>query len=192
MQANFKSGNYDKKYKSDKIKEHTVDLLQYTGTKITEFKMEAYLEAYLLRNPEIIHSLAGFENGLTKEYSYETLNQLSTYIAGGAIDIACIYKKKVLDLWLKIGVTVFELKRGIIDPFYVEQIIRYIEWASRLIPGAKKEMVKGILIGRDFGNQNDVKEALLSKMKELGGLYHLEAYTYYIENNLLKFKRLKV
>lgn len=191
LQANFKSGNYDKKYKANKITEHKVNLLQYTGSKIKEFKMEAYLEAYLLRNPEIIHSLAGFENGLSKEYSYETLNQLSTYIAGGAIDIVCIYKKKVLDLWLKIGVTVFELKKGIIDPFYVEQIIRYIEWASRLIPGAKKEMVKGILIGRDFGNQTDVKESLLSKMKDLEGLYHLEAYTYYIENDLLKFKKLE-
>ena len=192
LQANFKSGIYSKKYKSATMIEHKVNLLQYTGSRIKEFKMEAYLEAYLLRNPEIIHSLAGFENGLSKEYSYETLNQLSTYIAGGAIDITCIYKKKVLDLWLKIGVTVFELKRGIIDPFYVEQIIRYIEWASRLIPGAKKEMVKGIMIGRDFGNQIDVKDSLLSKMKELGGLYHLEAYTYDIENNLLKFKKLEV
>ncbi|NUM42661.1 MAG: hypothetical protein HUU45_13630 [Leptospiraceae bacterium] len=148
------------------------------------------LEAFLLRNPELIHSLSGFKNGLTKDYTFEILNQISTYIAGGAIDIACIYKKKVLDLWLKIGVTVFELKRGIIDPFYVDQIIRYIEWASRLIPGAKKEMIKGILIGRDFGNQVDIRNLLLSKIRELRGLYHLEAYTYYIEDNSLKFKNI--
>jgi hypothetical protein len=191
LQANFKSGSYTKKYKSEKIVENKVDLLQYTGSKLKEFRMEAFLEAYLLRNPRIIHSLAGFQNGLSNEYSYEILNQLSTYIAGGAIDIACIYKKKVLDLWLKIGVTVFELKKGIIDPFYVEQIIRYIEWASRLIPGAKKEMVKGILIGRDFGNQTEIKNSLLSKMKDLENLYHLEAYTYCIENNQLNFTKLK-
>lgn len=190
MQANFKSGIYNKKYKASSMAEKQINFLQYSGSRIKEFRMEAYLEAFLLRNPGIIHSLSGFENGLTNDYSFEILNQISTYIAGGAIDIACIYKKKVLDLWLKIGVTVFELKRGIIDPYYVDQIVRYIEWAARLIPGAKKEMIKGILIGRDFGNQNDIKSLLISKIKELEGLYHLEAYTYYIENNTLKFRNI--
>lgn len=191
MQANFKSGIYNKKYKSASMIEQKVDPLKYSGSRIKEFKMEAYLEAFLLRNPQIIHSLSGFENGLTNDYSFEILNQISTYIAGGAIDIACIYKKKVLDLWLKIGVTVFELKKGIIYPFYVDQIVRYIEWAARLIPGAKKEMIKGILIGRDFGTQTNVRYLLLSKIKELEGLYRLEAYVYYIEKNTLKFKNIK-
>lgn len=190
LQANFKSGKYNNPYKGAKLTEHKVNLLQYKGTKVKEFKMEAYLEAYLLKNPQIIHILSGFENGLSSDYKYEVLNQLSTYIAGGAIDIACIYKKRVLDLWLKIGVSVFELKKGIIDPFYVEQIIRYIEWASRLIPGAKKEMIKGILIGRDFGNQIDKKKQLIEKINDLQNLYNLEAYTYHIENNELEFKKL--
>jgi len=190
LQANFKSGCYDKEYKSKTIKEYPVNFLQFKGSKIKEFKMEAYLEAYLLRNPGIIHTLSGFENGLSKDYTYEILNQLSTYIAGGAIDISCSYKKKVLDLWLKIGVTVFELKKGVIDPFYVEQIIRYIEWASRLIPGAKKEMIKGILIGRDFGKQTSSKIELLDRIKDLKNLYNIEAYTYYIVKDSLKFELL--
>lgn len=192
LQANFRSGKYNKIYKGEKITEQKVNLLNYTGSRIKEFKMEAYLEAYLLRKPRIIHELAGFENGLSQNYDYEILNQLSTYIAGGAIDIACIYKKKVLDLWLKIGVCVFELKKGIIDPFYVDQIIRYIEWAARLIPGAKKEMIKGILIGRDFGSQNEKKVELLHKIEDLKNLYNIQAYTYYIEKEILKFKVLEV
>ena len=190
LQANFKSSDYTKKYKGDELKEYPVNLLQYTGSKITEFKMEAYLEAYLLRNPRILHELSGFENGLSAKYAYEILNQLSTYIAGGAIDVACIYKKQVLNLWLKIGVSVFELKRGVIDPFYVEQLIRYIEWASRLIPGARKEMIKGILIGRDFGDQEDKKIQLVHKINDIKNLYNIEAYTYYIQNESLKFKKL--
>lgn len=190
LQANFKSSDYDRKYKGKNMREYPVDLLQYTGNKIAEFKMEAYLEAYLLRNPKILHELSGFENGLSAKYDYEVLNQLSTYIAGGAIDVACIYKKQVLNLWLKIGISVFELKKGIIDPFYVEQLVRYIEWASRLIPGARKEMVKGILIGRAFGNQEDKKTQLLHKINDIKNLYSIEAYTYYIENNSLKFKKL--
>ncbi len=111
LQANFKSGQYNKIYKAKNMVENTVDLLQLKGVRIKEFRMEAYLEAYLLRNPNIIHNLSGFENGLSNNYSFEIINQLSTYIAGGAIDIVSLYKKKVLDIWLKIGITVFELKK---------------------------------------------------------------------------------
>ncbi len=192
LQANFKSGQYNKIYKAKNMVENTVDLLQLKGVRIKEFRMEAYLEAYLLRNPNIIHNLSGFENGLSNNYSFEIINQLSTYIAGGAIDIVSIYKKKVLDLWLKIGITVFELKKGVIDPYYINQIIRYIEWASRLLPGAKKDMIKGILIGKDFGNQINLKRILLNKTNELKGLYNIEIYSYFIKNNDFKFKRIDV
>ncbi len=190
LQANFKSGKYNKIYKAENMPTYNVDLLQFKGAKVKEFRMEAYLEAYLLRNPDIIHNLSGFENGLSDNYSYEIINQLSTYIAGGAIDIVSIYKKKVMDMWLKLGITVFELKKGIIDPYYIEQIIRYIEWASRLLPGAKKEMIKGVLIGKDFDNKNELKEVLLNKTNELKGLYNIEIYTYNIENTDVKFKRI--
>ncbi len=188
LQANFKSGQYNKIYKAKNMVENTVDLLQLKGVRIKEFRMEAYL----LRNPNIIHNLSGFENGLSNNYSFEIINQLSTYIAGGAIDIVSIYKKKVLDLWLKIGITVFELKKGVIDPYYINQIIRYIEWASRLLPGAKKDMIKGILIGKDFGNQINLKRILLNKTNELKGLYNIEIYSYFIKNNDFKFKRIDV
>jgi len=191
LQANFKSVEYNKGYKAKGLKEKQVNLLQFIGRNIKEFRMEAYLEAYLLRNPNIIHELSGFENGLSNDYHYEILNQVSTYIAGGAIDIVCLYKKKVIDLWLKIGATVFELKKGIIDPFFVEQLVRYIEWTSRLMPGVKKEMIKGILIGRDFGNQYDKRENLIKKINELKELYILEAYTYSIQNNLVIFEKLE-
>ena len=51
-------------------------------------------------------------------------------------------------------------------------------------------MIKGILIGRDFGNQTDKEKELLEKINDLKNLYNLEAYTYYIENNELKFRKL--
>lgn len=192
LQANFKSGKYTKEYKSKDLVEHKINLLKLGGTRVKEFKMEAYLEAYLLKNPQIIHKLSGFENGLSDKYSYEVLNQVSTYIAGGAIDIVCVYQKKVLDMWLKIGVSVFELKKGVIDPSYVEQVIRYIEWASRLIPGVKKSMIKGVMIGRNFGNQSNKKAALIDKINDLENLYDLEGYTYSVtKDNHLVFDRLE-
>lgn len=192
LQANFKSGKYTKGYRSKDLVEHKINLLKLGGTRVKEFEMEAYLEAYLLKNPQIIHKLSGFENGLSDKYSYEVLNQVSTYIAGGAIDIVCVYQKKVLDMWLKIGVSVFELKKGVIDPSYVEQVIRYIEWASRLIPGVKKSMIKGVMIGRNFGNQSNKKAALIDKINDLENLYDLEGYTYSVtRDNHLVFDRLE-
>jgi hypothetical protein len=193
LQANFKGGTYNKKYKAENMREYPVDLLQFKGSRNKEFKMEAYLEAYLLRNPELIHKLSGFENGLSDNYSFEIINQLSTYVAGGAIDIVSIYKKKVLNIWLKIGISVFELKKGQITPYYVEQVVRYIEWASRLLPGAKREMIKGVLIGKEFGSNEEVKNELLQKVFELKSFYNLEVYTYTIdENNTIKFKGLEI
>ncbi|MFQ5965787.1 MAG: hypothetical protein ACE5KZ_16060 [Candidatus Scalinduaceae bacterium] len=191
LQENPKSGKYTKKYKGHNYHEEEIDLLKFKGSTIKEFVMEAYLEAYLLRNPEVIHNLSGFENGLDENYRYDILNQVSTYIAGGAIDVVCLYKKKVLDMWLAINATVFELKKGIIDPFFIDQLIRYIEWTSRLIPGAKHRMIKGILIGRDFGNQTEMKNALKKRVEDVKGLYSIDCYTYSVKNDRLVFNSLE-
>ena len=192
LQANPKSGEYNKEYKGHEFPEKEINLLKVSGNRIKEFVMESYLEAYLLRNPEIIHGLSGFENGLNENYTYDILNQVSTYIAGGAIDIVCLYKKKVLDMWLAINATVFELKKGIIDPFFVDQLIRYIEWTERLIPGVKHRMIKGILIGRDFGNQTEMKDELKKRIEDVKGLYSISCYTYSVKrDNKLVFNQLE-
>lgn len=192
LQENSKSGEYTREYKSHSFQEEKVNLLQFKGDRIKEFIMEAYLEAYLLRNPKIIHNLSGFRKELNQNYNYNILNQVSTYIAGGAIDIVCLYKKRVLDMWLTINATVFELKKGVIDPFFVDQLIRYIEWTARLIPGAKHRMIKGVLIGRDFGNQIETKNELKNRIEDVKGLYSINCYTYSIKNDKLIFEPLEI
>ncbi len=192
LQENPKSGKYKEEYLSHTFYEGKVNLLQFKGGRIKEFRMETYLEAYLLRNPKIIHDLSGFRTGWNQNYDYNILNQVSTYIAGGAIDIVCLYKKKVLDMWLTINATVFELKKGIIDPFFVDQLIRYIEWATRLIPGVKHRMIKGILIGRDFGNQVEVKNKLRKRIEDVKGLYSINCYTYSVKDDKLIFDPLEM
>jgi hypothetical protein len=192
LQANPKSEGYTKEYKGHNFSEKEVDLLKFSGNRVKEFVMESYLEAYLLRNPKIIHNLSGFGNGLNENYTYDILNQVSTYIAGGAIDIVCLYKKKVLDMWLAINATVFELKKGIVDPFFVDQLIRYIEWTGRLIPGVKHRMIKGILVGRDFGNQTKMKNELKKHIEDVRGLYSISCYTYSVSrDNKLVFNSLE-
>jgi hypothetical protein len=192
LQENPKSGKYSKDYLGYDLHEGKINLLQYKGGKIKEFKMEAYLEAYLLRNPKIIHDISGFRTEWNQNYDYNILNQVSTYIAGGAIDIVCLYKKKVLNMWLTLNATVFELKKGIIDPFYVDQLIRYIEWTTRLIPGVKYRMIKGILIGRDFGNQVEAKNNLRKRIEDVKDLYSINCYTYSVKDDKLMFDSLEI
>lgn len=192
LQENPRSKQYEREYLGHKFSEGKVNLLRFKGSRIKEFQMETYLEAYLLRNPKIIHDLSGFRTEWNQNYDYNVLNQVSTYIAGGAIDIVCLYKKKVLDMWLTINATVFEIKKGIIDPFYVDQLIRYIEWATRLIPGVKHRMIKGILIGRDFDYQVEAKNKLRKRIEDIKDLYSINCYTYSVKNDRLKFNPLEI
>jgi len=90
-------------------------------------------------------------------------------------------------MWLTINATVFELKKGIIDPFFVDQLIRYIEWTARLIPGAKHRIIKGILIGREFGNQIKIKNELKDRISDVKGLYSISCYTYSVKNDKVNF-----
>ncbi len=190
LQANQLPGHDDSPYRGHDLSEGEVDLLKYEGKKIKELKMEAYLEAYLLLHPDMLHRLAGFKDGVDDKYEVDVLNQVSTYVAGGAIDIVCLYKKQVLDFWLTLTAAVFEVKKAVIVPSYVDQIIRYIEWATRLIPGAKHEMIKGVLIGRDFGNETDKRNALIKRVNEFKQIYAIDAFTYRITGHALDFDKL--
>jgi len=190
LQANQSSATDHSPYKGHTLVEEQIDILKAKGKDSQELNMEAYLEAYLLINPHKLHELAGFDDFSSDKYEVDILNQVSTFIAGGAIDIVCLYKKRVLDIWLTLSAAVFELKKGVIDPYYIDQLTRYIEWTARLIPGAKREMIKGILIGRDFGKQMAARNAVLDKIARSDNIYCLSCYTYRLGRKEIIFERL--
>ncbi len=190
LQANQVAGIDKSPYRGHHFEEKTFDLLKAKGKDVQELNMEAYLEAYLLMNPWRLHEIAGFNDFSNDKYQVDVLNQVSTFIAGGAIDIACLYKKKVLDIWLTLSAAVFELKKGVVVPYFVDQLTRYIEWTARLIPGAKHEMIKGIIIGRDFGKQVDAREAVLNRIAHFDKIYSLSCYTYRLGDREIIFDRL--
>jgi len=190
LQANQIPGTDESPYKGHAFEQKPVDIFKVKGKAIQELNMEAYLEAYLLMHPQKLHELAGFDDFSGHRYQVDILNQVSTYIAGGAIDIVCLYKKRVLDIWLTLSAAVFELKKGVIDPYFINQLTRYIEWTARLIPGAKHEMIKGIIIGRDFGKQADARNAVLNRIAQFDKIYSLTCYTYNIRGQEIIFKKL--
>lgn len=52
-------------------------------------------------------------------------------------------------------------------------------------------MIKGILIGRDFGNQTEMKNALKKRIEDVKGLYSIDCYTYSLKNDSLVFNSLE-
>jgi len=189
LQANQIPGIDKSPYKGHGFEQNEVNIFKAKGKDIQELNMEAYLEAYLLMNPKRLHQLAGFNDFSSDKYQVDILNQVSTFIAGGAIDIVCLYKKRVLDVWLTLSAAVFELKKGVIDPYFIDQLTRYVEWTARLIPGAKHEMIKGIIIGRDFGKQREARNAVLKKITQFGQIYSLSCYTYRLNGKEIIFEK---
>lgn len=190
LQTNQTPGTDTSPYKGHTLEQQEIDIFKAKGKDIQELNMEAYLEAYLLMNPQKLHELAGFDDFSRHKYQVDILNQVSTFIAGGAIDIVCLYKKRVLDIWLTLSAAVFELKKGVIDPYSIDQLTRYVEWSARLIPGAKHDMIKGIIIGREFGKQTNAREAVLERITQFDKTYSLSCYTYHLGDKEIIFQRL--
>jgi len=164
-------------------KENPFDPREFLGEGLKEFRLESQLETYLLKNQDKLNSLTQFINGNKSRYFTDIYNQVSTYIAGGAVDIIAVYEKNLFDMWLKLGVGVFELKKGVLEPDTIDQLIEYIEWTARLFPGVKKEMIQGIVVGRDFGNQENRKKEIVAKIDDYDQLYNLICYTYSVDEN---------
>jgi hypothetical protein len=183
IQANQFPGQEETRCPGHALEENEVNLFEFRGKDVKKFKMESYLETYLLRNPSKLHELSGFPDEGTSEYQIDVLNQVSTYIAGGAIDIVCLYKKRIIDIPLILSTAVFELKAGILKSEDVDQLIEYVQWASRLIPGSNLDMIQGVLVGREFGSrQKDSRESLLNRIQEVKGIYRIRAYQYIVDD----------
>ena len=193
IQQNSKGSTKESLKKGHTQKENSFDPKEFLGEGVKEFRLESQLETYLLQNQDELNSLTQFINGNRSQYFSDIYNQVSTYIAGGAVDIIAVYEKNLFDMWLKLGVGVFELKKGVLEPDAIDQLIEYIEWTARLFPGIKKEMIQGIVVGRDFGNQEDHKREVAAKIDDYDQLYNLACYTYSVDKNeKIIFNRLKL
>jgi hypothetical protein len=166
-------------YLAHTLAETPIDPLQFTGKTVREFKTEARFETYLLQNPEVLTRLARFAAEPQISWEIELYNQVSTYIAGGAVDIIAIYKRDVFDMLLTLGAAVFELKKGPLDPDSMEQLVQYLEWAGRLLPGLRRNMLHGVLIGRSAGSRT-ARAELAQRVHTTAAVYSVSCYEYWI------------
>lgn len=193
IQQNSKGSSKKSPKKGHSETENKFDPKEFLGEELKEFRLESQLETYLLQNLNELNSLTQFVEGDESQYFVDIYNQVSTYIAGGAVDIIAVYEKCLFDMWLKLGVGVFELKKGVLEADTIDQLIEYIEWTARLFPGIKKEMIQGVIIGRDFGNQENRKKEIIAKIDEYDPVYNIICYTYSIDRNKkVIFKKLMI
>ena len=170
-------------YRGHQFTEKPVKIMEFIGSKIKEFRLEAQLESYLLNNRGKLMQLSGFSSEASNNFRVSVLNQVSTYVAGGGIDIVCMYEKKVIDLWLLLNTSVIELKKSVLVPDNVDQLIEYIEWAERIIPGSHRKMIKGILVGRDFARQTDKRDRIIEAVEGVSTQYQIECYQYVVSES---------
>ena len=181
IQQNSQSSNKESPKKGHTFKENNFDPGEFVREKLKEFRLESQLETYLLKNQEKMNALTQFMKDSKSQYYVDIYNQVSTYIAGGSIDIIAVYEKNLFGMWLKLGAAVFELKKGVLELETIEQLIEYIEWTARLFPGIKKEMIQGIVVGRSFGMQEKRRREIIDKLNGYKRLYKLVCYTYLVD-----------
>jgi predicted RNA-binding protein len=172
-------------YFGHSMDEKPIDPCEFTEGHLPEFRFEAQLETYLLQRPEVIHLLADFK--LDENWQVETYNQVSTYIAGGAIDIIAIFRKQVFDMLLTIGAAIIEAKKGPLSVDMLDQLTEYMEWTARLLPGLQRDMIHGVLVGRDFGDRTEQAGGIKLKLQSLAPRYNLTAATYRVAKGVVEF-----
>lgn len=165
-------------YTGHELEEKPIDPCDFIGKTAREFRMECQLETYLLQNPGLLNQLARFGSEEGSLWETEIYNQVSTYIAGGAIDVIAVYKKRAFDMLLTLGTAVFEFKKGALQEEYVDQLVEYIEWTARLLPGLRKDMIHGVLVGKQFTSGDGERDALRVKVTSMSSAYNLSVYLY--------------
>ncbi len=178
-------------YRGHELAENPVDFLQFRGEKTKEFRLECLLEAFLLTNPRHLYEMSGLPDAMNETFRTQIFNQVSAYVAGGAIDIVCLYEKQVRGLWLTLAATIFELKKDTLSPENIEQLIENVEWATRLLPGCNRQMVRGVLVGRHFGAEPEKRNDLSRTLVEMARAPSLKAYEYIVDqSNCVSFKEI--
>jgi hypothetical protein len=184
LQANPRSATSPSGYAGHGLAEHEFEPIQFVGSSVKEFRQEVRLETWLLQHPEQIWRLAGFE--ASGDVDLQVYNQVSTYVAGGNVDLVAVYRKRLFESWLTLGAAAFELKKGVLEPGVLDQVVEYMEWVGRLLPGLRSEMVTGVAVGRAFG-AHPAQQSVADRLRELRGARHLRVFCYRIEDTTPRF-----
>jgi len=135
--------------------------------------------------------MSGIPGAASEDFRTQVFNQVSAYVAGGAIDIICLYEKQVRGLWLTLTASVFELKKDTLSPENIEQLLENVEWATRLLPGGNRQMVRGVLVGRDFGIESDKQAEFSRVLGQAQGDPSAKAFGYSVDAfNRVSFKEI--
>ena len=61
-----------------------------------------------------------------------------------------------------------------------------------ILPHDLPEMIKGVIIGRDFGKQINARNAVLERITLFDKLYSLDCYTYHVTEKEITFEKFNI
>lgn len=149
-------------YAPSKMKKIQFSFMRENGKVV----LEDYLRGYVVSK---ITSDRGFEKFLGKLDDVEWYaNNVPYHITQKNIDVLVLHKNfRYTNAPLRYKYSVIELKKDIVKPNDVSQLIRYAQWTSGRLANGEVEMIQPILIGYDF-SEDAIKKSKNADFNERG------------------------
>jgi hypothetical protein len=158
----------DVKYANfDPYKPQKLEKIQFSfTTQNSKVVLEDYLRGYIVNK---MTDCKEFEKFLGKIDDIEWYaNNVPYHITQKNIDILVFHKNfRYTNAPLRYKYSVIELKKDIVKPNDVSQLIRYAQWTSGRLANGEVEMIQPILIGHDFSD-DAIKKSKSTDFNERG------------------------
>jgi len=117
-----------------------------------EVALEDYLRGYIICQIKKDKEMTEFLGKLDDIEWYA--NNVPYHISQKNIDILVFHKNyRYTDMPLRYKYSIIELKKGVVKPDDVSQLIRYASWAGGRLANGELETIQPILIGHDFTDE---------------------------------------
>ena len=158
----------DVKYANfDPYKPQGLEKIQFSfATQNSKVVLEDYLRGYIISKMTDDKELEKFLGKLDDIEWYA--NNVPYHITQKNIDILVFHKNfRYTNAPLRYKYSVIELKKDIVKPNDVSQLIRYAQWTSGRLANGEVEMIQPILIGYDF-SEDAIKKSKSADFNERG------------------------
>jgi len=156
-----KYANFDP-YEPQKIQKVKFSFTKENGRLLLEDYLRGYITSKMTSDRE-------FEKFLGKLEDIEWhANNVPYHITQKNIDILVFHKNfRYTNAPLRYKYSVIELKKDIVKPNDISQLIRYAQWTSGRLANGEVEMIQPVLIGHDF-SEEAVKKSKSADFNERG------------------------
>jgi len=162
LNGNDESYNKFKPYKPQDSNEIKFTFIEENSKVALEDYLRGYMISKMTKNKEFEKFLGALED--IEWYA----NNVPYHITQKNIDILVFHKNfRYTNAPLRYKYSVIELKKDVVKPNDVSQLIRYAQWTSGRLANGEIEMIQPILIGYDF-SEDAIKKSKSADFNERG------------------------